>query len=131
MTEHTSYDLSKRLHEVGFRGEHTHVWVHHWNYKTEDMIWTLHPIDEDDKVNDQIPCYTFTELWSVLPAKVNDHWLEIHKGIHGENDLDYFDNDDNPRTNNPMVASIAECAGLMLEWLITEGHVQCDKKGVE
>jgi hypothetical protein len=129
MNEHTSLELSRRLHEKGFRAEHDKVWVHHWS--KDSMQWSLCDIDEDDKVNEQIPAYTFTELWGVFPLKIytddTPFYLIIDRAVRklpvmsvGYKDINYEHYGSDVFNHE----SPTEALGLLVEWLIDEGHIE-------
>jgi hypothetical protein len=58
ISEYTSYELSKRLHDKGFAIGHASVWVR------RDGGYFIHGIYDDFKGT--VPAYTFTELWGGL-----------------------------------------------------------------
>lgn len=76
LQEYTSLELSKRLHDKGFRGEHDCEWVEHYDHK-KGIIWDLFGIDETDTVNVKIPAYTFTALWGVLNEENRENFVTI------------------------------------------------------
>jgi hypothetical protein len=97
MSEHTSKDLSKRLFEKGFRGEHTS----YWHFTGWQKKWNLIINHEDGSGYGDIPAYTFTEIWKPLTMPER---YELIKHIQA-----CFERDD-----------LAEIAG---EWLIDNGHI--------
>jgi hypothetical protein len=112
--EHTSLELSKRLHEKGFRGEHKQVWFEgktQWHMGIKSA-WR-------DPRYKSIPAYTFTELWGVLPK-----WVKLHKFRHSSVARFLYGG----VGHNFEHESPAEAIGLLLEWLIGEGHYQCDTR---
>ena len=107
--EHTSLELSKRLHEKGFKlkgnthptryiimddgGENPNIPVRYF----ESLKYSH---------CEYIPAYTFTELWGALDGKQRKELL-----IHMLDNVGHLD------LNDP-----AEVAG---EWLIDNDHIQC------
>lgn len=98
MTEHTSLELSRRLYDKGFRGNNSHVWiVTDGAIKSPGAKWECKPTSIF--LPNDIPAYTFTELWKVAGILKRPHLMQhLLVNIH-RNDL-------------------AELAG---EWLIDEG----------
>lgn len=152
INEFTSYELSKRLHELGFKGEHGYVWDRNkelWRIEQSDDkhnilaklvngdgCWLICS-DPNCKEHDgsAIPAYTFTELWAVLPEGINVNHSSYH--IHltkGALDLDgkvcvsytQFDlqKEEFKYAYSCDASSRAEAAGLMVEWLIKEKYLE-------
>ncbi|MHC4616469.1 MAG: hypothetical protein ACYTEQ_01815 [Planctomycetota bacterium] len=98
--EHTSLELSKRLHEKGFRGEHF-------------CSWMISCVDkqpfcgdnENSVAHERIcPTYTFTEIW---PTLTTEQQLAVSSWIH--------------EAETPV-----EAIGQYKEHLIDNGHVEVD-----
>jgi hypothetical protein len=140
--EHTSLELSKRLYDKGFRGEHVSNWEG-WEKFTEVVV-----VHEDTVSNWTAicPAYTFTELWGVLPYEIevdtlgndlySDDYGEFYKmlcplwehpyGYMGKTRAAYAAQGMEPNIVGFSHESPAEAAGLLLEWLIDEGHMKCE-----
>lgn len=108
--EHTSLELSRQLHDAGFKGEHKHIWFamgneQEVNWKDALVLSCNDASNEPGFHKRNVPAYTFTEIWGVLDGKQRKELL-----IHMLDNVGHFD------LNDP-----AEVAG---EWLIQEGHVQ-------
>jgi len=122
MSEYTSLELSKRLYEKGFRGEHKKVWI-----KT-DGEW----IKVDSEIGygmfkGAIPAYTFTEIWLALPKEIEHEgkllYIRITCGRKGMF-IEYSTPDPLGGEVYFSHASPAEVVGLLLEWCIDNGHVE-------
>ena len=125
MNEHTSQELSQRLHDKGFGGEHEYVWGRCFGLYDAAQYLTLN----DKKAiagydyREVIPAYTFTEIWGVLPERI-DTYILASKKSKGEMFIGYL---------NPIMRSWkhwfctespAEAVGLLVEWLIDNNHVE-------
>jgi hypothetical protein len=121
--EHTSRELSQRLKDKRFRGEHTHYYCR--ETLMQDGVDYCHGYPK-------IPAYTFNELWGVLPDEIKgDYEIALTKDdvrtyvcyeecSHGEivSSTETFAHE-----------SPTEAIGILLEWLIDKGH--CDTNGGE
>lgn len=111
--EHTSRELSQQLHDAGFRGEHKKVWG--------DRTSLYSKFDYDGT-----PAYTFTEIWGVLPA-THPEQFAFKFLMHPFPDLSeagYLQPEPWTIIKSWRGKSPAEAAGLLLLWLIQEGHVE-------
>jgi hypothetical protein len=123
MTEHTSKDLSKRLANKGFRGEHKNVWVIDGDQYSSHGIGEI--ADEGNTIGcETIPAYTFTEIWGALPYQL----VDADPGMPGIDRLELYKYPDVTVGKYGILASVAqpnpaEAAGLLLEWLIDNGHI--------
>lgn len=125
ISEHISLELSKRLHDKGFRGKYEWVYGH-------DLggLCILAKCDKHEYTN-EIPAYTFIELWRVLPQ-----WIPNPKHGKGQYDLEMGKNHNGTKTcvcyetyeggiltkSEHHHESPTEAIGLLLEWLIDNGH---------
>jgi hypothetical protein len=124
MKEHISYELAKRLHDKGFRGEHENVWAK--NYQPINLV-----LPKKDAIykpfTSLFPAYTFTELWGVLPRYIGAkkrYRPELELNKRGSNTVISYP-DSHAETYDVFEHEFpAECAGLMLEWLIDNGYVE-------
>jgi hypothetical protein len=129
--EHTSRELSQRLKDKGFRGEHKSVWVSHPNvFGGKPFVITVnHYHDNPDK--DLIvlcPAWTFNELWGVLPEWIKETWSLILLKEHSDGKtVAGYESRVNLMQHSFRHESPTEAVGLLLEWLIDEGH--CDTNG--
>ena len=120
MKKHTSQELSQRLHDKGFRGEHEqeHMLLSSGKY----ML-----VIAKDEWPDTIPAYTFTELWGVLPQVLDKplctYYLTLHKVHQGTIALYEHPTIGHLWKREPH-ESPAEAVGLLLEWLIDNNHVE-------
>jgi hypothetical protein len=139
MKEHTSLELSKRLHEKGFRGEHESAWKEAdsqcWEDPSEYIPIITRNLFPDWGMN-YIPAYTFTELWAVVPYMLHidgqGYELLIAKDISLSDgplsEAIYRLNGEEQELVNVAHESPTEALGLLVEWLIDEGRIQCDKE---
>jgi len=99
MNEHTSLELSKRLFDKGFRGEHKGDW-----YRTNYKGYVVSNMDETPSYTHICPTWTLTEIWHTLNEEQR---FDLLLQLAIEEDLKRND--------------LAELAG---EWLIDNGHVE-------
>ena len=119
MNEHTSKELSQRLYDKGYRGEHTHLWADHSEFGEG---WILVPCGETDGMP-FIPAWTFSEILRELPSHIDKFDLFTRKGDNGLCIVFYaWMGNLNEVLFIESHASPAEAIGLLLEWLIDEGH---------
>jgi len=119
MNEYTSQELSQRLWDAGFRAEHTQEWhldgrpdhKDEW-YLCEKGRWW----DED-----AIRTYTFNELWSIVPKGTS-----FDKNNNGESSVCWMGQPSCPEFSAH--ESPAEALGLLVEWLIDNGHMTAKKE---
>jgi hypothetical protein len=124
MKEYTSLELSKRLYKKGFRAKSKHVWAYGRIIPKHYATTNHFKVDAD--------ALTFTELWSVVPHKIinGKYHIEILKVYDGKTTtIGYINNEGKNFMMNFFHESPAEAIGLLVEWLIDEGHLQCDLKG--
>lgn len=114
MKEHTSKELSQRLKDKGFGAEHKSNWE-----KWEDF-YEIVGEDETSMWDVACPAYTFTELWAVVPNEISYGDLEILKCC-GKTLVQYSRG---PATTRQEHESPAEALGLLVEWLIDNGHLE-------
>ena len=118
MKEHTSLELSKRLHDKGFRGEHKYGWItKHYKEGHGEIV-------EAENFLITFPAYTFTELWGVLLREI----VIKTKGYEYRRTLDVYKYSDTGmelkyhQAVKVVHESPTEAVGLLLEWLIDEGY---------
>lgn len=135
MTEHTSKDLSQRLYDRGFRAEHGHEYrIFTKQLPTSSLPdHVLREVDDDNDEHgsyyESIPAYTFTELWAVVPVLIDINedtfYLTLSKGIKWNNAMyaRWFTPEMEALTEQ-IAESPAEALGLLVEWLIDNGHIE-------
>lgn len=126
--EHTSYELSKSLHELGFKGEHKNVYVTNSVWKRDQEIKTLESIRHLPYYEVLFPAYTFSELWAVLPLLLENYFmLGMGKEWDTKTNIQYIDREGDCHTTLGGAEfsheSPAEAAGLMVAWLIENGYL--------
>jgi len=132
MDEHTSRELSQRLYDKGFRAEHEYKWFaggneSEVNWHNAIILSKQEAYREPGFKKRAIPAYTFPELWGIVPhiIEVNHKMksLVIQKHISGEMRIGYTA----PCKQPSMLMcshSPAEAIGLLVEWLIDNGHIK-------
>jgi hypothetical protein len=131
--EHTSLELSKRLHEKGFRREHKRIWLQVGVFPDKFRLYKGNQLDYTDG---DYPAYTFTELWGRVPdyifqqyAMCQGHYdLRVSKTPEGLTRASYYDCGER-MTLEPddfEHESPAEALGLLVEWLIDNGHMEVE-----
>jgi hypothetical protein len=126
MIEHTSRELSQRLHEKGFRAEHA------WSWMISCIDGKPFCGDNENSIAHKriCPAYTFSELWGRVPKSitVNEHWrpLDIYPTDKGEICFRYYQI---TPFNKFKHESPAEAIGLLLEWLLDNGHYEGREDG--
>ena len=131
--EHTSYELSKRLHDKGFRAQHKHKHAipkgtHHKPavIRIEQTSW----MEYYKSFDLDIPAYTFTDLWNVLPdTLIHDEEFvflccqKVHENTGLMSCASYLKLD-GIHNGQPSFrkTSPAEAVGLLVEWLLDNGH---------
>jgi hypothetical protein len=123
----TSLDLSKRLHEKGFKAEHEYVWIEH--YEGGKTIWSVFMTDPLDIVNKSIPAFQFHELFEVVPEDIeheDGRWsgLNMGKSMTGNFVATYLHPSTFVKNQAYGKASPVEALGLLVEWLIDNGHLE-------
>jgi hypothetical protein len=134
-SEYTSQGLSKRLKDKGFRGEHKRVLEYRNDFDSGETGWHLTWRWDASILHESVPCFSFTEIWGMLPARVEDSdgdvfWLYMDKTRRGKTEAFYCNiNDYEFSLDKAVHESPAEAIGLLLEWLIDNGL--CDNNGGE
>jgi len=140
--EHTSKELSERLWNKGFRAEHGHEYrIFTKQLPTSSLPdHVLREVDDDNDEHgsyyESIPAYTFSELWAVVPymLHINNQSYELlmAKDISLSNgplnEAMYRRTGGESELVNIGHKSPAEALGLMVEWLIDNGHMEASNE---
>jgi hypothetical protein len=122
MTEHTSYELSKRLHDKGFKGKYEKVWTKHSDW-TRSQHHFLCDVMQNVTDKEVFPAYTFTELWGAMPEYIVDDMCKLYLEATKDAGVTYIEYVYGDGFNHE---SPAEAAGMMVEWLIDNGYLSGD-----
>ncbi len=129
MSEYTSIELSQRLAELGFKGEHEWWWVIDAS-PVNAVIRDIYV--QANNIQAECPAFTFTEIWAVLPTELQDDYgLMLYKVADGTTwaNYEYSYGDGYRVLENSHFShkSPVEAAGLLLEWAIINKHVVCEE----
>jgi hypothetical protein len=113
----TSLELSKRLKEREYEGEHDYRWI--FVFSKDWELFYKRDVNET-AWESGIPAYQFHEIWAALPVEAGKYHkiLEPHR-------IAYY-GDDRVGTLKGIIVdkSPTEAAGKMLEWCIDNGYVK-------
>jgi hypothetical protein len=131
----TSYEISKRLHELGFGNVKCKYYWQIPKWSTDGSAHNLIDADHYEIIRgedfpDYIPAYTFEEIWGVLPDNIKDDdgemgvralirngKLNIIGYIYPDSDMEWIH-------WIATAESPAEAAAMLLVWLIENKHYE-------
>lgn len=130
--DYTSLELSKRLHEAGFRGESD---AYYGEYKIEETkeigkieLRIRHLMLHNEDFSEICSAYTAQSLFEVLPREIEDYSgyyrLQIRKHENGMAYIDYLGGIDLDYKERE---TLAEALGEMILELINRGIIKTDK----